>query len=160
MSVEEGKCEHETRRRQPMLLAPQESIRIRPGASPCSCSWPLFSCAVFAHQARTGTGTTLCCFLFVSRASEHPPYVLEPHPAHARCPLFLWAVYCPPGKNPNWNQTLRFALSHPPYVLELELWDDDPGRDDFMAKGIVDFKTAVDYGQHSGSFPLRGKHGE
>lgn len=45
----------------------------------------------------------------------------------------MWA---PAGKNPNFNQTLKFTVGHQPYVLEFEVWDDDPGKDDFMAKGM------------------------
>lgn len=99
-------------------------------------------------QARTQVEPFACCHSF--------SLLLTPRHMPCPCSCDHWG----PGKNPNWNQTLRFALANPPYVLELEVWDDDPGRDDFMAKGVVDFKTAVDYGQHSGSFPLRGKHGE
>lgn len=64
------------------------------------------------------------------------------------------------GKNPNFNQSLYFDVHQQPYVLSVEVWEDDPLKDDFMASTLVEFKQALERGSHSATYPLRGKHGE
>jgi len=79
-------------------------------------------------------------------------------PPHALTAWLVRALW--PRPDANWNQTLRFALAHTRTCWRLRCGTTTWAAMTCMAKGVVDFKTAVDYGQHSGSFALTGKHGE
>ena len=40
------------------------------------------------------------------------------------------------GRNPNFNQILTFELREEPYVFEVEVYDNDPMKDDKLAHGL------------------------
>lgn len=50
--------------------------------------------------------------------------------------FLLWSVCTDGGRNPNFNQILTFELREEPYVFEVEVYDNDPLKDDKLAHGL------------------------
>ena len=54
----------------------------------------------------------------------------------------LYNKYFYIGFNPVWNETLEFNLNAPELALiRFELWDEDLGKDDFIAQTVVPFAS-------------------
>jgi len=47
------------------------------------------------------------------------------------------------GRNPNFDQRFEFELQDPPGLLEVNIYDQDLGADDFFAKGYIEVDTVL-----------------